>query len=116
MNEIKMSDIPIGNKMVVKGGWIAYIPSVRPDSPEWAAYFLRYKGPRGALEHLQKVVNNAVVRGWLPGLRIAVRKWAKEHLRVHGSLDSFDPGKLQYCYLPGIRVGRRGNPELRRLR
>ena len=61
MNEIKMSDIPIGNKMVVKGGWIAYIPSVRPDSPEWAAYFLRYKGPRGALEHLQKVVNNAVV-------------------------------------------------------
>lgn len=117
MNSVTMTDIRCG-KLVIPGGWKAVLPAVSVDDADaarWEAHFSKHLG-RTAGQHLTRIANEALTRGWMLGLRKAVRDWAREHYRVNGSLDSFRPERLQFCYLPGVHVGRKGNPELRRLR
>ncbi len=107
--------------VVVPGGWIAKIPSIRGYDAEEAAHVRYYRGKGlhegAALDHVRTSWEAIWVHGYLQALGQAVADMAKKYKKIHPDLGlrGFDPEKAQAGYVPGDNTGVRGKPAVTEL-
>lgn len=109
-------------KIVVPGGWFAYVPEVAVKELDVVAlgrYFSSVYGAkpsRARAETIQRV-QQLFTSCWLRQLHESVRRWARVYAgqfpalrQLDGTLAGFDPEKLQMAggFVPRDNTGRRG--------
>lgn len=122
-----MKKIPFGDlqtnwrqrTLFVPGGWMATVPEVTPDPQALQAFqrYLEADGMTPALARLTALdtIQGVFEAGYLRGIRNMLYSRVKDYadrwpqlVREDGTLEGFDPERLQGAYFPFERVGRRG--------
>jgi len=111
------------NGLVVPGGWIARIPSIKLYESEERVYADYFRSKHGmhegiACERVREAFIALWVRAWTVTLKEAIADMATKYKRMHPDLGlrGFDPAKAQVGYVPGdVRTGVRGKPAVTEL-
>ena len=121
MHKVMMTDIRRRRqKIKIPGGWIAKVPSIQLKNEDRDAFIRYYQSARGvspirAEEVIDDAMQGIFVKGWLLGLREMLVIRAQEYRTIFGTLDGFDPAKIQAAYVPGENTGRAGKPVVRKM-